>query len=139
MIYNNLNIVPRRVYTNIYKEKYLIYKENRNKSGIYKFTNLITGEYYIGSSVSLTRRFGVYFCLSYLYKNKEKSSSLIYESILKYGYSEFSLEILEYCEPNILIEREQYYINFLKPKYNICKIAGSRLGIKRSKKIFKNL
>jgi group I intron endonuclease len=37
-------------------------------------------------------------------------------------------EILEYCDSKDLIKREQYYINLLKPKYNIMKIAGSRLG-----------
>ena len=40
--------------------------------------------------------------------------------------------ILEYCEPNLLIKREQYYIDSLKPEYNICKIANSSLGYKHS-------
>jgi group I intron endonuclease len=31
-----------------------------------------------------------------------------------------------------LIEREQYYLDLLKPEYNICKIAGSTLGFKHS-------
>jgi group I intron endonuclease len=43
--------------------------------------------------------------------------------LLKYGYSNFSIDILEYCELNVLIEREQYYINHLKPEYNIYKRA----------------
>jgi hypothetical protein len=30
------------------------------------------------------------------------------------------------------MEREQYYINNLNSKYNICKIANSRLGTKQS-------
>jgi group I intron endonuclease len=63
-----------------------------------------------------------------------KESSYIYNTILKYGYSNFSLDILEYCEPNKLISREQYYINLLNPEYNILKIAGSRLGAKLSEK-----
>lgn len=52
--------------------------------------------------------------------------------MLKYGYNNFNLEILEYCDKNILIEREQYYIDLLKPEYNICKTAGSSLGRKFS-------
>ena len=51
---------------------------------------------------------------------------------MKYGYSKFSLDIFEYCEPGVLIKREQYYIDTLKPEYNILKIAGSRLGCKHS-------
>jgi hypothetical protein len=43
------------------------------------------------------------------------------------------LEILEYCNKNSLILREQYYINLLNPSYNILKTAGSRLGFKCSK------
>jgi group I intron endonuclease len=56
----------------------------------------------------------------------------IYKAILKYGYSYFCLDILEYSEPNILISREQYYIDLLKPKYNILKITGSNLGYKHT-------
>lgn len=41
---------------------------------------------------------------------------------------------MEYCEPSLLLEREQYYINSLKPKYNILLIAGSRLGTIQSEK-----
>jgi group I intron endonuclease len=48
--------------------------------------------------------------------------------LLLYGYSSFSLEILEYCEPGNVIEREQYYLDLLKPEYNILKVAGSSLG-----------
>jgi group I intron endonuclease len=44
------------------------------------------------------------------------------------------LDIFEYCEPNIVIFREQYYMDKLKPEYNILKIAGSRLGTKQSEK-----
>jgi len=44
---------------------------------------------------------------------------LINKALLKYGYSNFKIEILEYCEPSKCIEREQYYIDLLKPEYNI--------------------
>ena len=40
----------------------------------------------------------------------------------------FMLEILEYCDPDMVIEREQYYIDTLKPEYNILKTAGSLKG-----------
>lgn len=52
----------------------------------------------------------------------------ICRALLKYGYSNFKLEILEYCEPSNCLEREQYYLDSLKPEYNILKIAGSCLG-----------
>jgi group I intron endonuclease len=58
---------------------------------------------------------------------------LINRSLLKYGYSNFQLEILEYCEPSIIIEREQYYLDILKPEYNILQKANSSLGWLRPK------
>jgi hypothetical protein len=52
--------------------------------------------------------------------------------LLKYGYSNFILEIIEYCDLVIIIEREQYYMDILKPKYNILKFARSLYGFKHS-------
>ena len=55
---------------------------------------------------------------------------LIYKILLRYGYSNFTIEILEYCDPLDVITREQYYLDKLNPEYNILKIAGSLLGYK---------
>ena len=52
--------------------------------------------------------------------------------MLKYGYSNFTLEILEYCEKINAINREQYYLDLLNPEYNILQTAGSLLGFKHS-------
>jgi group I intron endonuclease len=52
----------------------------------------------------------------------------IYRALLKYGYSNFKFEILEYCTPEDTIKREQYYLNLLEPEYNILKVAGSLMG-----------
>jgi group I intron endonuclease len=57
---------------------------------------------------------------------------VICRALLKRGYSNFNLEILEYCDSKDLIIREQYYIDLLKPEYNILKKAGSLLGFKHS-------
>ena len=46
--------------------------------------------------------------------------------------TKFKLEILEYCDPTVEIQIEQQFINFLKPEYNIIKIAGSPLGFRHS-------
>lgn len=56
----------------------------------------------------------------------------IYKALLEHGYSKFSLEILEYCEPLDVITREQYYLDYLKPDYNTLKVAGSLLGYEHS-------
>ena len=41
------------------------------------------------------------------------------------GHSNFSLTILEYCEPGKCLEREGYYINLLNSEYNIAKVPGA--------------
>jgi group I intron endonuclease len=58
---------------------------------------------------------------------------IIHRAILRYGYSNFKLEIMEYCDKENLLIREQHYLDSLKPEYNTCKIAGSQLGLIRSK------
>jgi len=64
---------------------------------------------------------------------------LIYKAILKNGYSNFSIEILEYCTPENCIEKENYYFEKLKPEYNLLKIAGSNIGYKHTKETLSKL
>lgn len=56
----------------------------------------------------------------------------INKALLKYGYSKFKLEILEYCSPKELSKREQYYMDLTSPQYNILKTAYSSLGYKHT-------
>lgn len=125
-------IIPILTYSNMDINKSIILSENKRKSGIYRLNNIITGKSYIGSSINLARRFSDYYSIAYLENGVKKGSSIIYNSLLKHGYSNFSLDILEYCESDLLIAREQYYFNLLKPEYNILKVAGSVLGFKHS-------
>jgi group I intron endonuclease len=94
---------------------------------------LINGKQYIGSGVDLYNRLRFYFCENNL---KRHPSMAICRALLKYGYSNFSLEILEYCDKDkaLILSREQYYLDLLKPEYNILKIAGSSLGRNHSEK-----
>jgi group I intron endonuclease len=51
--------------------------------------------------------------------------SHIFNAILKYGRDNFSLTILEYCEPEKCVEREDFYLLSENPEYNILEKAGS--------------
>jgi group I intron endonuclease len=93
---------------------------------------LETGDSYVGSALNLTNRLSKYFSFRFLKRNIQSSKSRINNSLLKYGYNKFSLDIIEYCESSVLIEREQYYLDNLKPEYNILKKAGSSFGYKHS-------
>lgn len=61
----------------------------------------------------------------------KKGKSAIYSTILKHGLSDFSLEILEYCNPSFLLEREKWYFGLLLPpdsggeEYNLAKEPSS--------------
>ena len=113
-----LNFVPILRYNNAELDKKLIVKENRGKSGIYRWLNTVNGKTYIGSSVNLTIRFNVYFNKNRLLTGSGNRMA-INNAILKYGLENFSLEILEYCDKGSLIKREQFYLDVLKPEYNL--------------------
>lgn len=124
-----LSTFPAVFYSDCGEDLTAIYKENRGKTGIYPcFTNKVTGDTYIGSAVNLSRRFREYFSLNFLNKEVLKNKSIVYRALLKYGYINFSLEILEFTDKSSVIEREQFYLDTLKPSYNICKVAGSSYG-----------
>lgn len=117
------------VYHNADSQKKKIYLENKGKSGIYMWVNTINNKKYVGSSADLHRRFSAYYSVAFLVKY---DTMLIHRAILKYGYSAFSLHILEYCNKEDLVSIEQYYIDLYKPEYNTLKIAGSSLGFRQS-------
>lgn len=133
-IYNKCTLVKEPIPIKQYQDldnkliKNLIFKENRNMSGIYKWTNLINGKSYLGSSINLSKRFIKYYDNNALNKN----NMLINKAILKHGRVNFSLEIMEYCLNKDVIKREQYYLDLLKPAYNILRIAGSSYGYKHN-------
>jgi NADH-ubiquinone oxidoreductase chain 3 len=127
---NNETVVPVRVYNNMDLYKSVILRENKGKSGVYRLTNLVNGKVYIGSGVNLSKRFTSYY--SYSYISDYKRNMTIYKAILKYGYLNFTLEILEYCDLSDTIKREQHYLDLLNPEYNILKTAGSNLGYKHT-------
>jgi group I intron endonuclease len=88
--------------------------------------NKINGKCYVGSGKDLKIRLNSYYKLYTLKKEKRP----ICNALLKYGHSNFRLEILKYCSPKKCIKWEQLYLDLLKPEYNILKIAYSSLGYK---------
>lgn len=120
---------PIKKYENADIQKLQILEENKGKIGVYLLRNLNNKKFYIGSSSDLRRRFKEYYNVNHLLRNKNLA---ICAALIKYGYSQFSLEIIEYCDLSVLFKREQYYLDLLKPEYNILKIAGSFVGFKHS-------
>ncbi len=108
-----------------------MYKEYNSKSGIYKFTNLVNNKIYIGQAVDLFQRWcshkGCY------------DDCYIHRAIKKHGWNNFRFEVLETCEKDKLIEREQHYLDFYKSYdrkigYNIRRFADTKYGYSHSEK-----
>lgn len=95
-------------------------------SGIYKITNLLNGNFYIGQSCNLRER-----AFEHLNSSKKTSKSILYSSIKKHKIENFKYEVLELCEYDKLPERELHYIMTLNPQYNIVKSLQPKKGYHR--------
>ena len=83
--------------------------------GIYKITNTITGDFYIGSSKNVKKRWTNHKCQS---RWKQHPNNPMYIDMQRYGVDKFAFEILEEIEADKLKETEQQFIETLKPSYN---------------------
>lgn len=119
-------------------DRNLIGVENRKRTIIYQWFNLINGTIYVGSAWNGSTRLLSYWTPSTLNKNLA-----IYNGLKKYGHNNFILIILEdlgttgSVNKEYMLDREQYYINILFIKYQTLKLnnsptAGSTLGFKHS-------
>jgi hypothetical protein len=86
------------------------------------WTNKLNGKKYVGSSVALKRRLLEYYNVNRLLNEK---SMPINVALLKYGYSNFSLTILDICDKDSLMSREKHFFEVYSPEYNILKTPGS--------------
>lgn len=98
-------------------------------TGIYKIENVTNGKIYIGSAVSMSKRWTLHKCL--LSSNRHHSKHL-QSSWNLCGEDKFIFSAVEICPKEDLIAREQYYIDTLNPEYNMCRVAGSPLGRKHT-------
>ena len=84
-------------------------------SAVYKITNTITGDFYIGSSKNVKQRLACHKCQSTW---KKCPNNPMYLEMKNYGVDKFDFEILAEVEPDKLKEKEQKFIETLKPTYN---------------------
>lgn len=101
-------------------------------SGVYKITNTITGDFYIGSSKDVKKRWMSHKWPSAL---KKCPNNPMYQDFQRYGLDYFVFEILEEVESEKLKEAEQQFIEKLKPTYNSNRANG--WDVKKYKKHIK--
>lgn len=114
--------------------KLIIQKKDRNKGGIYCIFNSINDKVYIGSTVKFQNRF-LQHRSSFTLKTHNKRFQ---NFVNKYGIKTLSMKCIEICEKEVLLEREQYWIDYYqsfksKKGFNICKKSNSQLGVKMPK------
>lgn len=129
---------PVKSYDNFKGERLSLLKENRGKAGVYCLVNLINGNMYIGSSITLSSRFSNYLNNAYLKQPKNANMPLI-RALFKYGQHNFAVLIVEYVDPNFVNIRETHWITTLSPYYNVLKQGYSSLGYKHSEATKKRL
>src|SRR5271168_4369622 len=103
------------------------------QSGIYQIRCIVNEKVYIGSAANFSMRWSLHRgCLN---KGIHHSRPL-QNAWLKHGADSFAFEILEIAPPLDLVRVEQEYLDRVKPfgrrGYNVCRVAGSCLGIKHS-------
>jgi group I intron endonuclease len=98
---------------------------------IYKITNCENGKFYIGQTTKHPiARFGRHITSAY-----EKPNNDLHRDILKYGYEKFKIEILEEnIKKEKLNEKEQFYIDKMKPIYNNYTVID-KVNDKRKKEV----
>lgn len=95
-------------------------------SGVYQILSKINGKFYIGSSVNLKQRKELH--LIHL-RGRVHSNKHLQRHYDKYGINDLLFIPIEYCPKEKLIIREQFYIDKLKPEFNILQKAYSTLGL----------
>lgn len=84
-------------------------------SGVYKITNIVTGDFYIGSSKDVKHRWA---CHKIPSKWKKCPNNPLYKDMQKYGVEKFEFQVIAEVEIDKLKEKEQWFIEKLKPTYN---------------------
>jgi len=79
--------------------------QNQN-TGVYKITLPQTGECYVGQSVNISNRFLQHFKAGFGLETY--SANKLYPAMSKYGVHSFRFEVVEYCEADLLTEKEKY-------------------------------
>jgi group I intron endonuclease len=97
------------------------------KSGIYQIVHIESGKCYVGQTINLNKRWTEH---RWHLAQGSHHTSRLQRAWKKHGSSAFQFKILEECEPDRLTEREQWWMDTLRPVYNSSPAAGSIAGMK---------
>lgn len=103
-------------------------------SGIYIILNKESGKFYIGSSVNIKHRWQGH---RRSLRNNCHHSTYLQRAWNKYGESSFIFELVELCDPNDCITRENYWLEYHQTYlseigYNTLSQANNTLGYRHT-------
>jgi hypothetical protein len=111
---HNPIVLGKYIWTTYYQKKYKVLAANvlgdEEVCGIYKLTNQLTKECYIGQSKNCAKRLSEHLRCACGAVAASKSNKL-YEAMRQDGITNFSFELLERCEPEDLDEKEAFFIS----------------------------
>jgi group I intron endonuclease len=107
-------------------------KKQLSRPGVYAIRNTSNGKHYVGSSTNIYGRWSSH---KSLLKNSRHDSIVLQRAWTKHGSTAFEWVVLEFCERDRLIEREEHWIIALKSQsrangYNVRLQATSNFGHK---------
>ncbi len=111
---HNPIVLGKYIWTTYYQKKYKVLAANVLGDdvvcGVYKLTNQLTKECYVGQSKNCAKRWSEHLRCACGAAAASKSNAL-YDAMRRDGISNFSFELLEKCEPEDLNEKEAFFIN----------------------------
>ena len=114
---------PATLYKLIWKEYYenefnamigRVLGGDKDKSGIYKITNVNNQMVYIGQAVNIGSRWRTHVKRGL--KAEEGTSNRLYTALWEEGVENFTFQVVEFCDRKDLTEREKFYISFYNTK-----------------------
>ena len=100
--------------------------------GIYCIRHIESGRAYVGSSIDIPRRWKEHRSRLKTGRHPARHLSNAYRV---YGENAFEFEVIEECGKELLIEREQFWIELLSADFNVAPVAGSVAGLVRSDEV----
>lgn len=114
---------PATLYKLIWKEYYengfnamigRVLGGDKDKSGIYKITNINNQMVYIGQAASIGSRWKTHVKRGL--KAEEGTSNRLYTALWEEGIENFTFQVVEFCDRKDLTEREKFYISMYQSK-----------------------
>ena len=94
-------------------------------SGIYRIVLKEDQRCYIGSSIRIEERWDAH---KWHLRRGDHHSSYLQNAWNKYGEDAFAFEIIEKCEADNLLQREQVWLDSEDPAFNMLPTAGNNTG-----------